>query len=76
MKGVRKDMLRELDSLKGLLKELLHENNDERSRSGELLRINERRIEDRVAHLDSFQTRREKLGRKFRKTVPTHTSSR
>ena len=76
MKGIRKDMLQELDSLKGRLKELLHENTDEFSRTRELLRVNERRIEDRVAQLDSFQTRREKLCRRFRKTVLTRTSSR
>lgn len=68
MKGVRKDMFQELDLLRDRLKDLLHENTDELSRSQELLRINERRLEERFAKLDSFQTMREQLGRKFRKT--------
>lgn len=68
MKGVRKDMVQELVLLKGRLRELLYDGTDELSRTRELLRINERRMEDHFAQLDSFQTMREELSRKFRKT--------
>ena len=75
MKGVRKDMLEELVALRGRLKDLLQENTDELSRTRELLRINEQKIEDRFAQLDSFQSVREKLGRKFRKTNSSPASA-
>jgi len=69
MRGVHKDMLQELESLKARLKELLNENLDELHRTEELLLDNERKLEDRVAKLNSFQTMREEIGKKFRKRV-------
>ena len=68
-------MHQELVSLRGRLKELLHQNIDELSRTRELLQINERRIEDCFGQLGSCQTRREELGRKFRKEFPARVSS-
>lgn len=63
MKWTRKYMSQELDTLRRPLKELL----GEARRTAVLLRNTERRVEDRFAQLDSFQTEREKAAVRFRK---------
>lgn len=69
MKGVRKDMFEELEQLRTQLRKLLCEDAGERRRTRELLLDSERKIEDRFAKLASFQTKREEMGKKFRKRV-------
>lgn len=60
-------MSQELDTLRRPLKELLDEGMGEARRTAVLLRNTERRVEDRFAQLDSFQTEREKAAVRFRK---------
>jgi len=67
MKWSRKEMSQELDTLKRQLKELLDQGMGEARRTAVLLRNTERRVEDRFAQLDSFQTEREKAAVRFRK---------
>lgn len=67
MKWTRKYMSQELDTLRRQLKELLDEGMGEARRTTVLLRNTERRVEDRFAQLDSFQTEREKAAVRFRK---------
>lgn len=70
MRGVHKDMLQELETLKSRLKQLLYEGASERGRTRALLREKERKIEDRLAMLDSMETTWEEIGKKFRKKTP------
>jgi hypothetical protein len=64
-------MLQELDLLKGRLKQLIYQHDNEYRRTGKLLQEAERLIEDQLARLNSFRSTREEIGKKFRKRIPS-----
>ena len=57
----------ELQALQQRLRDLLHANMEEGGRTMELLADAERKMEDRIGHMDSLETTWEIAARKFRK---------
>jgi len=67
MNQKRKNMSRELQTLQERLRAVLRANMGEARRTRALLRDTERKVEEQLGHLDSFETSWYIAGKKFRK---------